>query len=516
MSFKNVNEKMTHYRWVICALLFFATTINYLDRQVLSLTWKDFISPEFHWTDNDYGTITALFSIFYAISMLFAGRFVDWMDTKKGFLWAIGVWSVGAVLHAFCGIATSGIVAGKWLVGFEGAKHAIGAVGDIGLVASVSVTLFIFARFVLALGEAGNFPAAIKATAEFFPKKDRAFATSIFNAGATVGALAAPVTIPVIAKYYGWEMAFIIIGALGFVWMGFWVFMYKKPEVHPKVNKAELDYIHQDAIADKLANNNIEPQTKKISFAESFKYKQTWAFAFGKFMTDGVWWFYLFWTPAYLSSVYGLKSDNPLAQAMIFILYAITLLSIIGGWLPSYFVDKKGMNPYAGRMRSMLIFAFFPLLALLAQPLGMHSPWFPVIIIGIAGAAHQAWSANIFSTVGDMFPKSAIATITGIGGMAGGIGSFLINKGSGVLFDFARKTWTTVNGQALSEFKPEWVTSDFKLTDVMLKELVDGGAHVVNGVNTGYMIIFSICAVAYLIGWIVMKSLVPKYKPIGE
>jgi ACS family hexuronate transporter-like MFS transporter len=514
MSIQTTNEKMTNYRWVICGLLFFATTVNYMDRQVLSLTWKDFIVPEFHWTDSDYGTITALFSIFYAFSMLFAGRFVDWMDTKKGYLWAIGVWSVGAVLHAFCGIATSGIVADKWLVGFEGARTAIKTVGDVGLVTSVSVTLFIFARFILALGEAGNFPAAIKATAEYFPKKDRAFSTSIFNAGATVGALVAPVSIPIIAHNFGWEMAFIVIGALGFIWMGFWLFMYKKPEINPLVNKAELEYIHQDTTAETAANNNVKKIEKVISFKDSFKYKQTWAFAFGKFMTDGVWWFYLFWTPAYLSSVYGLKSDNPKAQLMIFVLYTITLLSIIGGWLPSFFVNKKGMNPYAGRMRSMLIFAFFPLLALLAQPLGIYSAWFPIIIIGIAGAAHQAWSANIFSTVGDMFPRSAIATITGIGGMAGGLGSFLINKGSGVLFDFSRKTWTTINGQSLSNYRPEWVTSDFKLSDTMLKELADKGEQVVNGVNTGYMIIFSICAVAYLIGWIVMKSLVPKYKPI--
>ncbi len=228
--------KMSGYRWVICTMLFFATTINYLDRQVLSLTWKDFIVPEFHWNNNDYGTITAVFSIAYAASMLIAGKFVDWMDTKKGFLWAIAVWSVGACLHAYCGIATSGIVAGKWLVGFEGAKDAIATVGNIAKVTSVSVTLFIFARIVLALGEAGNFPAAIKATAEYFPKKTRGLATSIFNAGATIGALAAPVSIPFIAKAYGWEMSFIIIGALGFVWMAFWVFIYKKPEVHPKVN----------------------------------------------------------------------------------------------------------------------------------------------------------------------------------------------------------------------------------------------------------------------------------------
>lgn len=482
MSTNSTNLKMTNYRWVICSLLFFAVTINYMDRQVLSLTWKDFISPEFHWTNSDYGNITALFSVFYAISMLFAGRFVDWMDTKKGFLWAIGIWSVGAVLHAYCGIATSGIITGKWFVGFGEAKELIGKVDDISMIVTVSVTLFIFARFVLALGEAGNFPAAIKATAEYFPKKDRAFSTSIFNAGATVGALVAPISIPVIAANFGWEMAFIIIGALGFVWMGFWVFMYKKPNVHPSVNKAELDYIHQDSIIETAANKNIEKKEKKISFIDSFKYKQTWAFAVGKFMTDGVWWFYLFWTPAYLSDVYGLTSDSVMAQTLIFVLYVITLLSIIGGWLPTFFVEKKKMNPYEGRMRSMLIFAFFPLLALLAQPLGYYSYWYPIIIIGIAGAAHQAWSANIFSSIGDMFPKSAIATITGIGGMAGGIGSFLINKGSGVLFDFAKDN--------------NWKFMGFE------------------GIRSGYFIIFSICAVAYLIGWIIIKALVPKYKPI--
>ena len=181
-------QKSTHFRWTIVGLLFFATTVNYLDRQVLSLTWKDFIEPEFHWTNNDYGNITALFSIFYAISMLFAGKFVDWMDTKKGFLWAIGIWSIGAVLHAFCGIATSGIITGNWLVSFEGAKDLIAKVDNISLIVNTSVALFIFARLILAIGEAGNFPAAIKTTAEYFPKKDRALATSIFNAGATVGA----------------------------------------------------------------------------------------------------------------------------------------------------------------------------------------------------------------------------------------------------------------------------------------------------------------------------------------
>ena len=195
-----MKSSMSNYRWVIVSMLFFATTINYLDRQVLSLTWKDFIVPEFHWNNNDYGTITAIFSLAYAFSMLLAGKFVDWMDTKKGFLWAIGIWSIGACMHAYCGIATSGILTGTWFVGFEGAKDTIATVSDIAKVTSTSVTLFIFARIVLALGEAGNFPAAIKATAEYFPKKARGFATSIFNAGATIGALIAPISIPFIAK----------------------------------------------------------------------------------------------------------------------------------------------------------------------------------------------------------------------------------------------------------------------------------------------------------------------------
>jgi ACS family hexuronate transporter-like MFS transporter len=473
------NGTMTSYRWVICSMLFFATTVNYLDRQVLSLTWKDFIAPEFHWTNNDYGEITSLFSIFYAVSMLFAGRFVDWMDTKKGYLWAIGIWSVGACLHAFCGIATSGIATGQWLVGFEEARTIISAVGNVGLIVNVSVLLFVFARLILAVGEAGNFPAAIKATAEYFPKKDRAFSTSIFNAGATVGALAAPVSIPFIAELWGWEAAFLIIGALGFIWMGFWTFAYKKPERHPSVNARELSYIQQDGDSDLNEDNNPK---QKLTFLQCLQYRQTWAFAIGKFMTDGVWWFFLFWTPAYLSSVYGMKSSDPASQIAIFVLYAITLLSILGGWLPTWFIGRKGMNPYAGRMKAMLIFAFFPLLALLAQPLGSISYWFPVVIIGIAGAAHQAWSANIFSTVGDMFPRNAIATVTGIGGMAGGLSSYIINKSSGILFDYAGETNMTFMG--------------------------------FNGEEAGYFIIFSICAVAYLIGWCIMKSLVPRYAPI--
>ena len=514
-----------NYRWVICGLLFFATTINYLDRQVLSLTWKDFIAPEFHWTNNDYGNITALFAIFYAISMLLAGRFVDLVGTKKGFLWAIGVWSVGAILHAFCGIATAGITAGEWFVGFEGAKEAISHVHDFSRVVNVSVVLFIFARFVLAVGEAGNFPAAIKTVAEYFPKKDRALSTSIFNAGTTIGALAAPLTIPYIAEALGWEMAFIIIGALGFVWMGFWIFMYEKPELHPKVSTEELAYIQQDDLLEERPTKLLKVvEQKKVTITNCLKHRQTWAYALGKFMTDGVWWFLLFWMPAYLSSVYGIKSSDFIGQVALFVLYSITMLSIIGGWLPSYFVDKMGLDPYAGRMRAMLIFAFFPLLLLLAQPLADFSFWYPVILIGIGAAAHQSWSANLYSTVGDMFPKRAIATVTGIGGLAGGIGAFLINKSSGMLFDYAERHWSTVNGTSLHEIYPQFQQLETEKIlleqhgvisiEDFLKQLASTGEIVSNGINTGYLIVFSFCGVAYLLAWTVMKTLVPRMKQV--
>lgn len=478
---------MTNYRWVICAMLFFATTVNYMDRQVLSLTWKDFIAPEFHWTDADYGLITGAFSILYAVFCLFAGKFIDWMGTKKGYLWAIFVWSLGACLHAGCGWVTMQV---EGLESVE-ALRAVEAGSATALsIATLSVYLFLFCRSVLAAGEAGNFPAAIKVTAEYFPKKDRAFATSIFNAGASVGALAAPITIPTLAEHLGWEMAFIIIGALGFIWMAGWVFLYDKPGKSAYVNDAELTYINQDTAAD-VDPKDAHDEGPQIPFGKCFTYRQTWSFIVGKFMTDGVWWFFLFWAPAYFSDQFGYKSSSGMGQALIFVLYAIvTVLSIFGGYLPKYFVEKKGMGAYAGRMRAMLLFAFFPILALFAQPLADWSgspidpAWWPALIIGLAGAGHQAWSADLFSTIGDMFPKSTIATITGIGAMAGGIGSLLINSGSGMLFTYAEN-----QGAAFSFLGFE-------------------------GKPAGYMIIFCICAVAYLIGWTIMKTLVPKYKPI--
>lgn len=504
MQSTNSIAKMTNYRWTIVALLFVATTINYLDRQVLSLTWDEFIKPEFHWNENHYGTITSIFSIVYAISMLFAGRFVDWMGTKKGFLWAIGVWSVGACMHALCGVVTE-----QW-VGLHSAAELAQAVGDVAVVIStVSMYSFIVARIVLAIGEAGNFPAAIKVTAEYFPKKDRAYATSIFNAGASVGALIAPLSIPLLAKAFGWEMSFIVIGALGFLWMGFWVFMYKKPEENPHVNSAELNYILSDRDSqDELEKQAQSVKEKKISMLDCFKYKQTWSFAFGKFMTDGVWWFFLFWTPSYLSTQFGIKTSQGLGVALIFTLYAIATLSIYGGKLPSIIIRKTGLNPYAARMKAMLIFAFIPLLVLSAQPLGTISPWLPVIMIGLGCAAHQSWSANIFSTVGDMFPKHAIATITGIGGMAGGIGSMILQKSAGALFVYSAGT-TKIDGKIV-EMTPQLIA---KGAEYVRNPITFFGFE---GKPAGYFMVFCFCAVAYLIGWVVMKSLVPKYKPITD
>lgn len=477
-----LNAKMTKHRWTICALLFFATTVNYLDRQVLSLL-QPLLAEQYHWTNTDYANITAVFQFVYAIAMLFAGRFVDKLGTKKGYAWAITLWSLGAMLHA-----------AVYFVNPE-SKMAF-----FGLLVPVSVLGFMICRAVLAIGEAGNFPAAIKTTAEWFPKKDRAYATGIFNSGANIGAILAPLTVPWIAGHWGWEAAFLIVGGIGFLWLIFWFLYYDSPETmlkKGKINQAEYDYIHSDkdeeivvetktVIADKdgvtetdkmSVQENLQPSEtkKKVSWLKLLSYRQTWSFTIGKFMTDGVWWFFLFWLPAYLKAQYGIEGNAimlPLA-----ILYSMTMVgSIGGGAFPEYFINK-GMNPYKARMTAMLIIALFPLVVLAAQPLGTITYWFPVVLIGIGASAHQAWSANIFTTVSDMFPKKTVASITGIGGMAGGLGGVIISKVGGYLFD---------HYEALGH------------------------------IETGYTIMFSFCAVAYLLAWAIMKSLVPKYKPITD
>ena len=479
-------KKMSNFRWMICSLLFFATTVNYLDRQVLSLTWKDFIAPEFHWTDADYGIVTGYFSLIYAFCNLFAGKFIDWMGTKKGYMWAIFIWSLAACLHAACGWGTVQLVDG---IDSVSAMKAVQAGSAVALsVASVSVWLFLGCRCLLAAGEAGNFPAAIKVTAEYFPPKDRAFSTSIFNSGSSVGALAAPATIPLIAEHCGWEMAFIIIGALGFVWMGFWQFLYRKPAENPRVNAEELAYITEadGSGAAKQAETAKPAEAEKgIGYIKAFSLRQTWSLVLGRLLTDGVWWFFLFWTPGYLSDQFGYKSSSGMGMALIVTLYAIvTFASIYLCKLPTWFVDKKGMNAYEGRMIAMFMFACLPLLALGAQPLGRFSAWWPAILIGFACAGHQAWSANIYSCVSDMFPKSCIGTLTGIAQCAAGLGSFCVNIYAGKLFTYAAE-----RGDAFAFCG-------------------------YTGKPAGYMIVFCYCAVAYIVGWACMKSLVPRYKKV--
>ncbi|MGB5029773.1 MAG: MFS transporter, partial [Chitinophagaceae bacterium] len=370
-----IKETIGKYRWTICTLLFFATTVNYLDRQVLSLL-KPTLEEEFGWSNSDYANIASVFQFTYAISMLFAGRIIDKLGTKKGFAWAIIIWSIGAVLHAIA------IPLG------EGIATILGWIGIAAV--PVSIAGFMLSRAVLGFGESGNFPAAIKATAEYFPKKERSFATGIFNSGANVGAILAPLTVPWIAKHWGWEAAFFIIGAIGFLWLFFWLSFYEKPEKQKRLSAAELAYIHSDTEKSELTASTATQE--KVSWFKLLAYKQTWAFTFGKFMTDGVWWFFLFWLPAYLKDQYGMTGTEIMLPLSL--LYSMTMFgSIGGGYFPIYFI-RKGYQPYDGRMKAMLLIALIPLVVLAAQPLGSISFWMPVILIGIGASAHQAWSAN--------------------------------------------------------------------------------------------------------------------------
>ena len=452
-----MKQTIGNYRWTICSLLFFATTVNYLDRQVLSLL-KPTLEDKFGWTNSQYANIASTFQFTYAISMLFAGRIIDKMGTRKGYTWAIILWSIGAIVHAFSIPIGDGMLA---------------TFGWVGIAAvPASVLGFMFSRAVLAVGEAGNFPAAIKATAEYFPKKERSFATGIFNSGANVGAILAPLSVPWIEKQWGWQAAFLIIGGIGFLWLFFWLHYYQKPHEQKRISAAELEYINSDQEDPAPAG---DAPVQSVSWLKLLTYKQTWAFTFGKFMTDGVWWFFLFWLPAYLKDQYQMTGTDIMLPLTV--LYSMTMFgSIGGGFFPVYFINK-GYKPYDGRMRAMLLIAVIPLVVLAAQPLGGISFWMPVLLIGIGASAHQAWSANIFTTVSDMFPKKAVGSVVGIGGMAGGLGGVIVTKIGGALFDHYK---------ALGH------------------------------IETGYTIMFTFCAVAYLIAWVVMKILVPKYKPITD
>jgi ACS family hexuronate transporter-like MFS transporter len=504
----DLSQKIGKYRWTICALVFFATTVNYLDRQVLSLL-KDRLEIQFNWSDSDYANIVSVFQFVYAISMLFAGRFIDWLGTKLGYAWSLIIWSVGAMIHAL-------------------AKGTGG---------------FMFARGVLGFGEAGNFPAAIKTVAEWFPKKERALATGIFNSGTNVGAILAPITVPWIADHLGWEAAFLIIGGIGFLWLIFWFWLYEIPTRSKRIGAAEFAYINTDNVPE--VKNSDGTEKDKVSWFKLLKFKQTWAFSFGKFMTDGVWWFFLFWLPAYMKAQYGLTGmDIAFPLAVLYMMSSIG--SIGGGWFPMYYINK-GYEPYAGRMKAMLTIAMFPLVVLSAQYLGVYSMWFPVVIIGIGTAAHQAWSANIFTTVSDMFPNKAVASVTGIGGMAGAMGGIVVNKSAGWIFDAYRsagiaKSWVAAQGAQLGEYVdkiramqllnkrgdlidlskaelgnlPKEVVTQLQAVDPGMFEQLKALQYpiVQHNMTIAYTWVFGFCALAYLMAWFVMHTLVPKFKKI--
>lgn len=424
------------YRWTICGLVFFATTINYLDRAVISLL-KSTLEVEFSWTEVDYGNLVILFNLSYAFGMLGAGRIVDKIGTKMGYALATTLWSISAMAHA---LVTN--------------TFGFGVV-----------------RSMLGITEAGNFPSAIKTTAEWFPKKERAFATGIFNSGTNVGAIIAPLTVPIIAVEWGWQWAFIITGALGFVWLVLWLLVYEVPSKHKKLSKAEYDYIHSD-IEDQQPTEDVTETN--VSWFQLLKFRQTWAFVCGKFFTDPVWWFYLFWLPAFLKAEYGLdKTQVALPVALV---YSIsTIGSVFGGYLPMYFINK-GWITFKARKTSMLFYAVAAIPVIFAQYLGSLNIWFVVLIIGFACSAHQAWSANIFTTVSDMFPKKTVASVIGIGGMAGSLGGVAVAKIGPALFDYYK---------ALGH------------------------------IQTGYYIMFFFCGFAYIIAWSIMHLLVPKMERIN-
>ncbi len=432
---KTVTTGVGSYRWTICSLVFFATTINYLDRAVISLL-KSNLEIEFSWTETDYSNIVIAFQVSYALGMLGVGRLIDKLGTKLGYALSITLWSVAAIGHALV-------------------KSTFG---------------FIIARSALGITEAGNFPAAIKTVAEWFPKRERALATGIFNSGTNIGAIIAPLTVPFIAVQWGWQWAFIITGLIGFLWLVAWFLIYEVPAKHAKLSKTEFDFIHSDV----ETTTDAENSGKSASWVKLLGFRQTWAFALGKFLTDPVWWFYLFWLPAFLKAEYGVEG-TAMALPVALVYTLSTFGSIGGGWLPLKFI-KSGMPVFKARKTSMLIYAFCAIPVLFSQYLGSFNMWFAVLIIGFAASAHQAWSANIFTTVSDMFPKKAIGSVTGIGGMFGGLGGMLIAKMAGMLFDHYKALGT---------------------------------------IEIGYYIMFFVCGSAYLLAWLVMHVLAPKMKQVS-
>lgn len=443
-----VAKTIGKYRWTIVTLLLFSTTINYMDRQVISYLKEFFCSPVdkggFGWTNTEFSYVTSFFTGFYAGITIIAGWVIDKIGTKLGLALSLIIWSVFGMLNALAGKA---------------------------------VAMHIFIRSMFGIGEAGNFPASIKTVAEWFPKKERALATGIFNSGSNLGAMISALFVPWCLVHFGWKAAFVITGAIGFIWLFFWFRLYSTPSTHKKLSKEEYDYIHSDDLVIHAAPSEDVAVREKVSWFKLFAYPQTWSFFVGKFMTDGIWWFLLFWLPDYLKKQFGMTGEQVMWPT--FIVYGIAIIgSIYGGRLPMNFINK-GMQVYKARMTAMFIIALLPVLLLTTQffankeTFGVYASTLAIAVICIGAAAHQAWSANLFTTVSDMFPKNAVGSVTGIGGLAGGIGGVLVQLLAG------------------------------RLTD-----------HYINTPQTAYAIMFAVCALAYVTAWVVMKILVPKYKPI--
>lgn len=419
MAASNVKERLLGYRWTICALLFFAATINYIDRQVLGILAPT-LQKEIGWSETQYGDIVSWFSLAYGFGFLGMGRFMDKVGVRTGFAVSIVAWSLAAMAHAFARTAT----------GFSIARAALG------------------------LGESGNFPGAIKTTANWFPKRERALATGIFNSGTNVGAIITPLAVPWIALQWGWQAAFIVTGALGFIWLIFWLWLYGEPEVHPKVSPAELSLIRSDP---------VEPPVQ-VRWAALLTYRQTWAFLIGKFMTDPIWWFYLYWLPKFLDSNFGVKL-SALWAPLIAIYLVADVGSVGGGWLSSSLI-KRGWTINAARKTAMLIAALLIVPTMFAP--NANTMWVAVGIVSVAAAAHQWWSANLFTTASDMFPRAAVASVVGIGGFAGAMGGLLFQRATGRILD---------------------------------------------ATNNNYSIIFMICGLAYVSALAIIHLLTPKLEP---
>lgn len=397
--------RVGRYRWYICTLLFFAAAINYVDRQTIGIL-KPTLQQEFGWSEIDYADIVLSFQLAYAIGFLIAGRMMDRLGTRIGFSVAIVIWSLAAMAHAEV----------LWF----GPAAAI-VLGFVGLTYSVSVAGFIAARFALGIGEAGNFPASIKTVAEWFPKKERAFATGIFNAGTNVGALVTPLVVPVITAWFGWYWAFIWTGSIGFVWLAVWWVTYRPAEEHPRLSAGELAYIRSDP----------PDPVVSVSWSQILPHRQTWAFAMAKFMTDPIWWLYLFWIPDFLFRNYGLNLST-MGLPLVVIYIVADVGSVAGGWLSSALM-KRGWSANAARKTAMGACAISVTPIVFAA--STTNLWLAVALVGLAAAAHQGWSANVYTLVSDTFPRQAVGSVIGFGGFAGAVGGMLIAKLTGYLLE---------------------------------------------------------------------------------